>query len=110
MIQLNAEEMEKVRLMDRAFSSMSFQEVQVMFGESSVIDKLKGNNEPVGLFCKLLDETNLLHVQLSFVQAELFSLKDDMKKLVKVADDHSRPMVPQYSSELHTLKLKHSVY
>ncbi len=109
MIFLNDDDLKKVRLIDRALTSMSLEEVQQMFGEPTVVDVLNGTAPTTGVLEKFIAELNMVDTKLFSLRAEI---REDMQKITKVASTLANPPMPYYpiTGDLLSLKSKYGVY
>lgn len=106
MMILNAEDHEKIRLLDILFNTMDIQTLRTYTESEEVVAKLKGITPGPGILNELVTTQSILHVDSMNMRAEIFSLKSDMATLVKCLNSS----IYGYNQDFQNLKQKHNVY
>lgn len=106
------DDLEKFKLVDRVFRSLSLDEIKSMLSADLIIDKLKGTDDGPGTIVSAFQELRVLRVEIMNLRIEHDILKEDFKAALKVIHTLSQPVMPiaPYSVELQTLKSKYGVY
>lgn len=109
---LTQEETEKIKIIDKIFSSYTVSELKQQFGEALTVEVLSGVPIPLGFFQMVIDNHNRLQTEFYSCNSQVMMLKNDMKDLIKAVDILSRP--PTYythaNPELQNLKSKNNIY
>ena len=104
------EDIEKIKLIDQVFRSLSVDEIKSILSADLIVDKLKGTESGTGPILSTLQSVSMLQVEISSLRSDHIVLKEDFKTALKVMQTLSQPTIPQYSSELQNLKSKYGVY
>jgi len=109
------ETLAKIKILDRAISSMSLDEVKEQFGHATAVDKLEGVESPAGpLFnaCLAVSETDIrmLRDELFSIKNECMMVKCDLIAAIRVLNGITQPAPPTYYQDLQTLKSKYGIY
>ena len=106
------EDLEKIKLVDQVFNSLSLEEIKSILGADLVVDKLKGGDNKAGPILSALQNISMLQVEIMTLRNDHVQLKEDFKLALKVMQTLSTPMLPTipYSQELQNLKSKYNVY
>ena len=106
MMILNAEDHEKIKLLDILFNTIDVQTLKSYTESEEVVAKLKGISSGQGILNELVNAQSMLHVDSMNLRAEIFSLKSDMATLVKCLNSS----IYGYNQDFQNLKQKHNVY
>lgn len=108
MMILTNEELEKLGLLDRLFSTLSVEQLKELIERQEIIEKLKGTNQNPVIFTRLFQEHNTCASDLITLQNEVFNLKSDLHVLIRAIN--SVVFTAPYSQDFHALKNKHGIY
>jgi hypothetical protein len=102
------DELEKIKIIDRAFTALSLDDVKTIFGSGVIVDKLKGTVERDGPLMQAAKELQTTAADISFLRGDVSMLKSDIQTLIRCLN---KPMGDvTASSEFNTLKNRHSIY
>ena len=104
------DDLEKVKLIDQVFRSLSLEEIKSILSADLIVDKLKGTEHGTGLILSALQSLSMLQVEILTLRADHTMMKEDFKTALKVMQTLSQPTIPQFSSELQNLKSKYNIY
>jgi hypothetical protein len=106
------DDIEKIKLVDQVFRSLSLDEIKSILGADLIVDKLKGTENGTGPILSALQSLGMLQVEINALRSDHIQLKEDFKATLKVMQTLSTPMtqVVPYSSELQALKSKYNIY
>ena len=104
------DDLEKVKLIDQVFRSLSVEEIKSILSADLVVDKLKGTENGTGPILSALQSLSMLQVEILTLRADHTMMKEDFKTALKVMQTLSQPTIPQFSSELQNLKSKYNIY
>lgn len=104
------DDLEKVKLIDQVFRSLSLEEIKLILSADLIVDKLKGTEHGTGLILSALQSLSMLQVEILTLRADHTMMKEDFKTALKVMQTLSQPTIPQFSSELQNLKSKYNIY
>jgi hypothetical protein len=106
------DDIEKIKLVDQVFRSLSLDEIKSILSADLIVDKLKGTENSTGPILSAIQNLSMLQVEIIALRSDHIQLKEDFKSALKVMQTLSIPIMPAtpYSSELQTLKSKYSVY
>lgn len=105
-------EKEKLVILDSVITSMSLDEIKLVFGADMCVDKLKGVETPMGPLIKLVRDADWLSSEVMRLNDKVSTLQTDMKTLIRALEIESRPVtqVVTYNPDLQTLKSKYAIY
>lgn len=109
---MNTEDLEKIKLIDQVFKSLSLDDVKSILGADLLVGKLKAHDNSTGTILGAFRELDMLQVEMMTLRSDHIMLKEDFKVAIKAIQTLSTlvtPM-PRYSPELHNLKSKYGVY
>ena len=101
---------EKIRLVDQVFNGLSLDDIKYILSADLVVNQLKAHDNSPGPILGLFQEVGMLQTELVMLRGELSVLKADFVTALRALNTLSMPSVPQYSSELQSLKSKYGVY
>ena len=104
------DDLEKVKLVDQVFRSLSLEEIKSILSADLIVDKLKGTESGTGPILSALQSLSMLQVEILTLRADHTMMKEDFKTALKVMQTLSQPTIPQFSSELQNLKSKYNIY
>ena len=104
------DDLEKVKLVDQVFRSLSLEEIKSILSADLIVDKLKGTEHGTGPILSALQSLSMLQVEILTLRADHTMMKEDFKTALKVMQTLSQPTIPQFSSELQNLKSKYNIY
>ena len=104
------DDLEKVKLVDQVFRSLSLEEIKSILSADLIVDKLKGTENGTGPILSALQSLSMLQVEILTLRADHTMMKEDFKTALKVMQTLSQPTIPQFSSELQNLKSKYNIY
>ncbi len=108
---LSEDELKRLAIIDDLLVNGS-EELNRLIEASDIVDRLKATTTPVtnGPISKLVGGHNSTTSQLYTLQGEVYSLKEDLKKLIKVVNHSYTPQIVTPPYELQELKNKNSIY
>ena len=106
----STEDLEKIKLVDQVFKSLSLDEIKSILGADLIVNKLKGTDTTPGPILSSIQDLSMLRVEIATLRADHTMLKEDFKMALRAIQTLSAPHVPYYSAEMQTLKSKYGVY
>lgn len=106
MMTLNADDYEKIRLLDILFNTIDVQTLKSYTESEEVVAKLKGIPTGPGILNELVSTQTMLHVDSMNMRAEITILKADLGTLIKCLNSS----IYGYNQDFQNLKQKHNVY
>ena len=105
-------DIEKIKLLDQVFRSLSVDEVKSILSADLIVDKLKGIENTSGPLLSAIQDLSMLQVEIITLRADHSMLKEDFRSVLKAMNTISAPItvVTPYSQDLQTLKSKYGVY
>ena len=105
-------DLEKVKLVDQVFRSLSLEEIKSILSADLIVDKLKGTEHGTGPILSAQQSLSMLQVEIITLRNAHDELKRDFMQALKAIQTLTTPMLPiaPYSQELQTLKSKYGVY
>lgn len=109
---MNTGDLEKIKLIDQVFNSLSLDDVKSILSADLLVGKLKAHDNSTGTILGAFQELSMLQVEMITLRADHNFLKEDFKVALKVMHTLSIPVTPMptYSPELQNLKSKYNVY
>jgi hypothetical protein len=108
MITMTNEQIEKIDLLDKLFGALSVEQLKEFTESEQVVAILKGTNQNPMILHRLIQEHDIYAVDLMDLKAEVSTLKNDFKELMKVLN--TTLFTVPYNQDFQNLKSKHSVY
>ena len=102
------DDIEKIKLVDQVFRSLSLDEVKSLLSADLTVDKLKGHDNTTGPIMSAFQDLSILRVEIVNLRIEHGVLKEDFKTALKVTHQMRMAITP-YSTEFETLKSKYNV-
>ena len=103
-----AEDLEKVKILDKALTALTVDDVKEMFGEDIIAEKLKGVQDRKGPVLQLVEEINRIANEQMMLRAECNMLKNDIQILVRCLNKGMGD--PSISGDFSALKQRHGIY
>lgn len=104
----SASDLDKIKIIDRAFSALTLDEIKQVFGADVIVDKLKGTTEAEGVLMMATRELQTIKSEIDFAKIESDMLRMDMQMLIRCLNKGMGD--PSISSDFNTLKQRHGVY
>ena len=103
-----SDDLEKIKIIDRAFNALSLDEVKSLFGADIIVDKLKGTSDRDGPLAQAAKELHTAANDIGMLRADCISLRSDIQVLIKCLN---RGLGDQsVLVEFNQLKSKHCIY
>lgn len=102
------DDLEKIKIIDRAFNALSLDEVKHIFGADVVVDKLKGTPDRDGPLAQAAKELQSAAADISMFRSDIMSLKVDIQTLVRCLNKGMGDSA--VVSDFNNLKQRHGVY
>jgi len=99
--------MQKIELLDKLLGALSLEDLQAMAETEQVVARLKGTENNPKLLTRLVQEHDQMSSNFMTLQGDFWSLKEDVKTLIKIT---TKPYEPYVVSEFNSLKSKHGIY
>ena len=103
-----AQDLEKIKLIDKALNAMPIDDVMEMFSDYIVIDKLKGTENRSGPVFQAIEQVQRLETEVMMAKSECQMLKSDIQVLIRCLSkglgDHT------VVGDFNNLKQRHGVY
>jgi hypothetical protein len=99
---MNDTELEKVRLLDHIFKSLTIDDLKLIFKEDLLISAIKGDDHLPGSILGAVQQLSMLQVEILLLRNEQQKLKDHVRDVIRVLS--MLQPVPNCSYELQTLK------
>jgi len=107
MINLNAEQHEKIRLLDKLFDSMSVDQLRELSESEQIVARLKGTQQGTGIISQLISDSTTHTMETMNLRSELYTLKSDFQLLTKLM---LKPYEYNAVNDAQSLKSKYNVY
>ena len=104
----NQDELEKIKIIDRAFNALSLEDVKGIFGSDIVVDKLKGIQDRDGPLAQAAKELKDVYNDMSMLRSEVGMLRSDFQILVQAVI--KGPADGMTSSNLNSIKSRYGIY
>lgn len=102
------DELEKIKIIDRAFTALSLDDVKQLFGADVIVDKLKGVPDRVGPLAQAAIELQNTAAEVSMLKSDVTSLKTDIQALIRCLNRSVGD--PMNASDFNSLKSRHGIY
>ena len=106
---MNTDDLEKIKLIDQVFKSLSLDDVKSILSADLLVGKLKAHDNSTGTILGAFQELSMLRVEMMTLRADHTMLKEDFKTALRAMQALSIPVAP-YSPDLQNLKSKYNVY
>jgi hypothetical protein len=104
------EDIEKIKLLDQVFRSVSVDDIKSIFSADLIVDKLKSTEIITGPILSAIQDISMIRLEIATLRADHTMLKEDFRTALRAIQALSMPPVVPYSSDLQTLKSKYNVY
>jgi len=108
MITLSHEQLEKINLLDKLFTSLSVEQLKELIESDLIVAKLKGVNDNPQIILNLVHSYDTMRIDLISAQSSINSLKEDFQSLLRVL--YTEVFTPRYNQEFTNLKSKHGLF
>jgi len=102
------DDLEKIKIIDRALSGMTLDEVKLAFGMDSTVDKLQGVVTAQGPLLKLISELQITQSESMSIRSECNMLKADIQTLIRCLNKGMGDTT--VAVEFNNLKQRHGIY
>lgn len=103
-----SDDLAKIKIIDRAFTSLSLDEITAIFGADVIVDKLKGSLDCEGPLAQAARELQTVKVDLDMVRMDCQTLKSDIQTLVRCLNKGMGDSM--VVSDFNMLKQHHGIY
>ncbi len=103
-----SDDLAKIKIIDRAFTSLSLDEITAIFGADVIVDKLKGSLDCEGPLAQAARELQTLENDIIVIRSECQMLKLDIQTLVRCMNRGMGDSM--VTSDFNSLKLRHGIY
>ena len=77
------DDLEKIKIIDKAFNALSLDDVKTLFGADIIVDKLKGIPDRDGPLAQAAKELQTAANDIMMLRSDCVSLKSDIQVLIK---------------------------
>ena len=102
------DDLEKIKIIDKAFVSLGVDDVMQLFGADAVVEKLKGTPDRAGPVMQIANELQRIANDAMMLRSECQMLKNDIQILVRCLNKGMGDSA--VSSDFNSLKNRHGIY
>jgi len=107
MISLNANQLEKIDLIDKLFGALSIDQLREISESEQIIAILKGTGQNTGILSRLIQEHDTYAMDMMNLKSEMMVLRGDLSLLTKLV---LKPYDYNSANDAQTLKSRAGIY
>jgi regulator of replication initiation timing len=105
---ITKEQYVKIDLVDKLLDAMSVEQLKELTESAQLVAVLKGTASNPGLLRELIQENTLLSMEMVTLRNELYSIKEDVKALLRVVNQVVFAP-PPYNNDFQNLRSKYYI-